>query len=278
MIQDIAPHIFHNEFRKTRPERGDCFLTFSGPGALARREGGHVELPTFDLLGEDAEAAMEEAVYLFAADDTPLFLVRDRDVTIDGFEYFDIHKLYDADVKWIPLAVATGNHLNVWYGDNRFCGRCGRPMAHHPAIRAMRCECGNMQFPKIAPVILAAIVDGDRIVATRYKGRPYKGFALNAGFVEIGESLEEAIRREVEEEVGLRVGRIHYYGSQPWGQTGIVMAGYFVEIEGDDTITMDEKELSEAVWLSRDEMPPQTNPMSLTANMFEAFRLKKVTF
>ena len=61
-------------------------------------------------------------------------------------------------------------------------------------------------------------------------------------------------------------------------ETGIVMAGYFVEIEGSDEITMDEDELSEALWISRDEMPPQTNPMSLTARMFEAFRLREVEF
>ena len=278
MIQDIAPHVFHNEYRNTRPQVSDLFLTFTGSGVLARKEGTTVTLPTFDLLGEDAQRAMEEAIYLFAADETPLYLVRNLENAPEGFDFFDIHKLYDADVKWIPLAIATGHHLNVWYGDNKFCGRCGAPMEHHPAIRALRCRCGNLQFPKIAPVILAAIVDGDRIVATRYKGRPYKGYALNAGFVEIGESLEGAIRREVEEEVGLKVGKIHYFGSQPWGQTGIVMAGYFVEIEGSDEITMDENELSEALWIKRSDMPPQTNPMSLTARMFEAFRLREVTF
>lgn len=278
MIQDIAPHRFYNQYRAIRPEVTDRFLTFAAGGALIKKEGTSVTLPTFELLGEKAQAIMEQAIYLFAVDAEPIFLVRGTELVIDGFEPAEIHKLYDAEPGWIPLAVATGMHLNGWYRDNQYCGRCGAPMTHHKSVRAMRCACGNMQFPKIAPVILAAIVNGDKIVATRYKDRPYKGFALNAGFVEIGESLEQALRREVEEEVGLKVGKIHYYASQPWGQTGIVMAGYFVEIEGDDTITMDEDELSEALWISREDMPPQTNPMSLTANMFEAFRLNKVKF
>lgn len=277
MIQDIEPFEFNNQYAPVKPEPGNIFITCRNTSIIASMDGNNVALPTFEMLYDPA-SAMEDAIYAFSIDDMPIYLLIDQEFPPEGFDFIDIHKLYDADLPWIPLAAATGLHLTAWYRDNRFCGRCGEKFTHHKSMRALQCLCGNLQFPKIAPVILAAIVNNGRIVATRYRGRPYKGLALNAGFVEIGESLEQAVRREVEEEVGLKVSRIHYYASQPWGITGIVMAGYFVEIEGDDTITIDEDELAEAVWFTREELPEQTNKMSLTARMFEAFRRGEVQF
>ena len=119
---------------------------------------------------------------------------------------------------------------------------------------------------------MAAVTDGDRLLVTRYAGREYKGLALIAGFVEIGESLEGALEREVMEEVGLRVKDISYFGSQPWGVSDSVISGFFVKLDGKDNIYLDENELSEAVWLSRDEIPPQDSDISITAAMIEAFR------
>lgn len=277
MIQDIEPYKLNNQYRNIKPEPGDIFLSYCNMNILANIKENDVRLPSFEDL-PNPDNAMSEAVYAFSVDGINIFLLMDAPEKADGFEYTDIRKVYNADIPWIPLVAATGLHLTNWYRDNRFCGRCGRPFTHHKTLRALECTCGNLQFPRIAPVILAAIVKDDRIVATRYKGRPYKGLALNAGFVEIGESLEEAVRREVEEEVGLTVTRLHYYASQPWGHTGIVMAGYFVEIDSHDTITLDEDELSEATWFTRDELPEQTNNMSLTARMFEAFRRDEISY
>ena len=287
MIQDIEPYRFNNQYTKRQPVSSDMFLAFRENLVLANASDLANPLPTFSDLGEDCDDYMAGAIYLFSVDDRPIFLVsklasipgsRDIDDAPDGFAFVELQKLYHTDEKWVSLAAATGLHLNTWYTDTQYCGRCGKTMAHHSVLRAMKCQCNNIQFPRISPVILAAIVKDGRIVATRYRDRPYKGLALNAGFVEIGESLEEALRREVEEEVGLKVRDVHYFASQPWGHTEIVMAGFFVEIEGDDTLTIDEDELSEAMWMTREELPPQTDPMSLTARMFEAFRLHEVEY
>ena len=143
--------------------------------------------------------------------------------------------------------------------------------------RAMICpQCGNIQYPRISPVIMAAVTDGDRLLVTRYAGRPYKGLALIAGFVEIGESLEGALRREVMEEVGLQVTDLRYYGSQPWGFSDSVISGFFAKLDGSGAVRLDRDELSEAVWLSREEIPPQNTGISITAEMIEAFRTGKV--
>lgn len=125
-------------------------------------------------------------------------------------------------------------------------------------------------------LVMAAVTDGDKILVTRYAGREYKGLALNAGFVEIGESLEGALKREVMEEVGLNVKNIRYFGSQPWGFSDSVISGFFVDLDGSNKVKLDRNELAEAVWILREEIPPQNTDISITSAMLEAFRTGEI--
>lgn len=139
--------------------------------------------------------------------------------------------------------------------------------------RALCCpECGNIIYPKIAPAVIVALTDGDRILLTRYNGRAYKRYALIAGFTEIGETAEETVAREVMEEVGLKVKNITYYKSQPWGTDSNLLLGFFCELDGSDGITMDEEELSTAEWFHRGEMPEEDDGFSLTREMMAVFQ------
>jgi len=128
-----------------------------------------------------------------------------------------------------------------------------------------------MIFPKIAPAVIVAVLNGNRILMTKYAGRPYKKYALIAGFTEIGETVEETVAREVMEEVGLKVKNIRYYKSQPWGVDSNLLLGFFADLDGDDTICLDEEELSEADWFERDAMPAHDDGISLTREMMGAF-------
>jgi len=111
---------------------------------------------------------------------------------------------------------------------------------------------------------------------TKYKGRAHSRYALIAGFSEIGESLEQTVCREVKEEVGLRVKNLHYYKSQPWPFTDTILAGFYAELDGDDTIKLQEDELSLGVWMNRADIPPEIGKISLTSEMIEAFRIRAV--
>jgi len=164
-----------------------------------------------------------------------------------------------------------------WYKDNAFCGRCGKKTILSKDERAVICEsCEQIIYPKIAPCVIVGVSNGDFLLLTRYKNRPYRRYALIAGFVEIGESLEDAVKREVFEETGVRVKNIKYYGSQPWGFTHTILAGFFCKLDGDPKITMDEDELSEAVWLQRQAIPPAISDIALTSEMMEMFRLGRI--
>ncbi len=99
-----------------------------------------------------------------------------------------------------------------------------------------------------------------------------------AGFAEIGESIEDTVRREVYEEVGLKVKNLQFYKSQPWSFTDTLLFGFFCQVDGDDTITMDERELSVAQWASREEVPDDPEGISLTREMMTVFKEGRVRF
>ena len=135
--------------------------------------------------------------------------------------------------------------------------------------------CGHISYPQICPSVIVAITDKDRILLTKYASghSSFKRYALVAGYSEVGESLEDTVRREVMEEVGLRVKNIRYYKSQPWSFSGALLAGFVCEVEGSSSIFMDDEELSAAEWFGRDNMPKDRSQVdiSLTGEMMQAF-------
>ena len=146
-------------------------------------------------------------------------------------------------------------------------------MVHSEEERALCCKvCGNIVYPRISPAVIVGIIDGNRLLLTKYAGRDYKRFGLVAGFCEIGESAERTIEREVMEEVGLKVKNIRYYKSQPWGFAGDLLLGYFAEVDGSTDIKLDENELSEGVWMEREELSPIGDGITLTSEMILHFK------
>jgi NTP pyrophosphohydrolases containing a Zn-finger, probably nucleic-acid-binding len=177
---------------------------------------------------------------------------------------------------WLTFAAATASHLAHWYQFNRFCGKCGAEFEPSDIERALVCaKCGNTIYPSISPVVITAVTNGEKILLTQYNPEhsPYKNYALIAGFAEIGEALEDTVRREVMEEVGLSVTNIHYYKSQPWPYSFSLLSGFFADVKGGSEITLEEDELSKAVWFTRENIPQGPDGRSsLTWDMVEAFR------
>lgn len=171
----------------------------------------------------------------------------------------------------LSFAGYTAWHLWSWYRGNRYCGCCGSLMQTGTDERKMIClTCGNQVYPRINPAVIVAVCDGDRLLMTRYN-RPGSWFVLIAGFVEIGESAEDTVHREVMEEAGIKIKNIRYFGSQPWGIPGNLTLGYTCELDGDDTITLDTVELSEGRWFHRSDVPVPDDDVSLTSAMIRAF-------
>ncbi len=152
------------------------------------------------------------------------------------------------------LIVFTAVHINEWYIENKFCGKCGKTMSQRKGERVLKCtSCDLTKYPQINPVVIVGIHDGNKLLLTKYANSTYDRYALVAGFVEVGESFEDAVRREVMEEVGLQVKNITYFASQPWGGiTGGILAGYFAELDGDNTVKLDLEELKEGTWFTKE--------------------------
>jgi NAD+ diphosphatase len=139
--------------------------------------------------------------------------------------------------------------------------------------RAMVCpSCGQTEYPKISPAIIVAIKNKDKLLMSRYARGAYRRYALIAGFVEIGETFEDCVRREVMEEVGLKVKNIRYYRSQPWAFSDTEMIGFTADLDGDDTIRLEEDELAEAGWFTREEIPDYSPYISVGHAMMRAFK------
>lgn len=272
MIQDIAPHSFHNEFleRESRPD--DRVTVFAGGKTYLTQAGVFPTSEEIKALG----AAETDLVYLFEIDQTAFFLLWNVSDAVKHALTEHVGMVFrNMKPTYLALAGATAMHLSAWYRSNRFCGRCGAAMARDKVERAMRCpQCDQVVYPRINPAVLAAVRHRDKLLLTHYANRPNATrYALVAGFTEIGETLEDTVRREVMEEVGLPIQNIRYHASQPWGFAGNLMVGFWADLDcEDETITLDHNELDEGVWLSREEIPVDPNPASLTHTMIQLFR------
>jgi NAD+ diphosphatase len=154
---------------------------------------------------------------------------------------------------------------------HRRCGRCGAPTEPVPGERARRCSVGHGTFhPRIAPAVIALVVRGDEMLLARNVLFPPGRFSAVAGFAETGESLEDTVRREVREEVGVEVGELAYFGSQPWPFGRSLMIGFFGRWAGGD-IRVDGVEIVEAAWFTGARLPALPPPVSIARRLIDAF-------
>lgn len=147
------------------------------------------------------------------------------------------------------LALARG--LLHWRSRHRFCGVCGGACAARSAGHVLHCAaCDSSHFPRTDPAVIMLVHAGDRALLGRSSRFPAAMYSALAGFVEPGESLEEAVAREVIEEAGVQVGRVHYHSSQPWPFPASIMLGFYAEALSEE-ITIDTNELEDARWFAR---------------------------
>ena len=265
MLQDLAFGRLENEYRPVPPQATDKVLAFRNSDLLAQ------VLPNGALKFPSVCEVSGKLQYAFRLHGVNYYLTADADETGE-YRYTPVRSLRQSLSRSLVYAAMTGWHLYRWYESSRFCGRCGGETVHDEKERMLRCPCcGNMIFPRINPAIIVGVTDGDRIVLTKYAGRGYTNYALIAGFTEIGETLEQTVAREVMEEVGLRVKNIRYYKSQPWGIDGNILMGFFCDLDGDDTITLDENELALGQWHHRNALPVEDDGYSLTREMIRVF-------
>ncbi|MDE2334134.1 MAG: NAD(+) diphosphatase [Rhodospirillales bacterium] len=201
------------------------------------------------LLGIDDDGRAVFAVDLSAAEDPA------ERVPADIGSFADLRTVAGLLAGPEAALLAHARALMHWRSRHGFCGVCGRPCEPVSAGHVMRCTgCGTSHFPRTDPAVIMLVTDGERALLGHSQRFPNTTmYSTLAGFVEPGESLEEAVAREVHEEAGVRVGRVRYHSSQPWPFPSSIMLGFYAEALS-HTITIDPEELSDARWFSRAEL------------------------
>jgi NAD+ diphosphatase len=173
------------------------------------------------------------------------------------------------EIEWLVAGRAV--QLVEWARTHRFCGRCGTPTTQQEGERAMRCPaCSLLAFPRIAPAMITLVTRGEEALLARGVQFQSAMYSCLAGFVEPGESLEGAVVREVREEVGVEVGNVRYWGSQPWPFPHSLMVGFTAEWQSGE-IDVDPTEIVEARWFRRDELPMIPPSISIARKLIDGW-------
>ncbi len=182
-------------------------------------------------------------------------------VAPQGFAFHRLRSLLFGVKDEADVAVACRAYqIAEWARTHRYCGACAAPTQLTAGERCMRCpNCGHVAYPRISPAMMVLIRRGDNILLARNVAAPAGRFSALAGFLEAGESIEDAVHREVFEEVGLKVHQLRYFGSQPWSFPHSLMIAYVAEYLSGE-IRVDPNEIAEAHWYGPDDELPAYAP------------------
>lgn len=270
MTPVFKPDLDYHHRKDQAPQR---VLGFLGDRLVVRKRGTRAEIPSLAALSH-LGLEPDNCLWLGAIGDLGYVaweLAKAPELSA-GLELVGLRALFgsleDAEFQLAGYAL----QLLRWVAENRHCGRCGSPMAMAMGDRALSCTaCRSTLYPRISPAVIVAITSGGRILlarSSRFPGR--RMFSVIAGYVEPGETLEDCVRREIREEVGLTVRRIRYFGSQAWPFSGSLMVGFTAEHAGGQ-IRVDGREILEADWFSPAALPEIPGKISIARQLIDWF-------
>ncbi len=175
-----------------------------------------------------------------------------------------------SDPKTVQL-ISRAKHLLQWHQGSRFCGACGGATHWSSVEMAKICGgCEKVTYPSTSLVVMCLVEKDGQILLARSPHFEGEMYSVLAGFVDSGESCEAAVHREVQEEVGLKIKNIRYFGSQPWPFPGSTILGFFAEYDSGE-IAIDGVEIEAAGWFDRQNLPSLPHPCSLSRHLIDRF-------
>ena len=255
------------------------WFIFAGFRLLVYQEAGMARMPRVD----DVDALGITAVrrqYLGFINQDPIIHCYSAEAAAEteppaGLAFMNLRQLFGVlDETYFWLA---GRAVQIvdWDRTHQFCGRCGHRTEDQPHERAKICpQCQHTSYPRLSPAMIVRVTrqgeNGPEMLLARAHRFPPGLYSVLAGFVEPGESLEECVRREVREEVGIDVTNIRYFGSQPWPFPNSLMIAFTAEYEGGD-IQLEESEMADAGWYTAANLPQIPPPISIARRLIDDF-------
>jgi len=255
----------HRHAIQAKPAASDHCLAIQGDRLLARSGAdASIALPIFmDLATWSVNSPVHPSLHTGLLDSRPLWLLAiddDTAVAPAGWEWHETRSLLAALTPAQMHAVSCARELAWWQNRHRYCGHCGTPTADAADERAKRCpSCQAVFYPVVSPAVIVAVTRGDQLLLAHNRNFRPGMFSLLAGFVDPGETLEQAAVREVREEVGIEIDELRYVTSQPWPFPNSLMLGFRATYRGGE-IAVDGKEIEQAGWHPRDALPEIPRP------------------
>ncbi|WP_109511581.1 NAD(+) diphosphatase [Pseudomonas ovata] len=219
------------------------------------------------LLGEHGIGHFEgEPVYVW---------VLQHPVEVEGLAWQGLRQFMLEGDYAVYQKLGYAAQIATWFREHRFCGACGKPTVQVPGERAMYCADDNLRFyPRISPSMIVLITRGDEVLLARSPRFVTGVYSTLAGFAEPGESAEDCVRREVMEEVQVRIRNIQYVGSQCWPFPHSMMLGFHAEYESGDIVPQAD-EIEDARWFSIHDMPPLPASRSIARHLIELYLARR---
>ncbi|MGH3148529.1 MAG: NAD(+) diphosphatase [Rubrobacter sp.] len=187
----------------------------------------------------------------------------------EGMAFRDLRGIFAAVDEDLFGVAGQAKQIVGWHATHRFCGRCGGETERAAGEMAMRCaRCGMMHYPRVSPAVIVRVRRGDEVLLARSPGFPPGLHSVLAGFVEPGESIEETVRRELWEEVGIEVENLRYFGSQSWPFPNSLMIAFTADYAGGE-LALEPGEIEAAGWYAPDDLPPLPPKVSIARRMID---------
>ncbi len=262
----------------TLPEPAAWFL-FQGFNLLLKSDDTAVPLPRA-CTPDDLPVTVTHVNYLgFLEGETRLHCfageIAENSPLPDGWQAVNLRGVYGRIPDKLFWVAARAVQIVEWDRTHQFCGRCATPLETAPNERAKVCPaCGLTQYPRLSPAVIVRVTrttpHGEEILLAHNARFPRGFYSVLAGFVEPGETLEDCVRREIWEEVGIEVQNIHYFGSQPWPFPHSLMIAFTAEY-ANGRITVDQVEIENAKWFTADTLPKIPPKLSIARQLIDDF-------
>jgi NAD+ diphosphatase len=257
---------------EAQPDDAALVFAFHQGRLLVRRHGDRAEPVTYGEVAALLEGAIA-SIYLGRLDGRPCFAIplADEPETSPDHAFSGLRELFGQLEEPIHGVAGRAFQIVEWYLNHAFCGRCGSQTELAVGERARGCpSCGATYFPRINPAVIMLVEWEGRMLLARNKLFRGPWYSCLAGFVEPGESLEEAVAREVLEEVGIEVEGITYAASQPWPFPSQLMIGFYARYRSGE-IKVQDSEILDAGWFSPQELPQLPGRFSLARHLIDGF-------